>query len=122
MGFRTSVQPVEGRLSAAATVDAIQLEEVSADQRAPILRAYLQRAPLARPHVPVNKDAALAEFQKVAAAFPVFRIASNKTVQLESRVHALCATTPGNADESHGCQKPSETRPSPRTSKVRSPK
>ncbi len=60
----------------------IQLEEVSAEQRAPILRAYLQRAPGARPHVPVNKDAALAEFQKVAAAFPVFRVTSNKTVQL----------------------------------------
>ena len=56
----------------------IHLEEVPVDQRAPILRVYLQRAPGARPHVPVNKDAALAEFQKVAAAFPVFRIASNK--------------------------------------------
>lgn len=56
----------------------IQLEEVPVDQRAPILRVYLQRAPGARPHVPVNKDAALAEFQKVAAAFPVFRLASNK--------------------------------------------
>jgi hypothetical protein len=29
----------------------------------------------------VNKDAALAEFEKIAAAFPVFRVASNKTVQ-----------------------------------------
>ena len=59
----------------------VQLVEVPADQRAPILRAYLQRAPGARPHVPVNKDAALAEFQRVAPAFPVFRLASNKTVQ-----------------------------------------
>jgi hypothetical protein len=58
--------------------DEIQLEELPVDQRAPILKAYLQRAPGARPHVPVNKDAALAEFQKVAAAFPVFRLASNK--------------------------------------------
>ncbi|HSB80678.1 MAG TPA: nitroreductase/quinone reductase family protein [Candidatus Methylomirabilis sp.] len=58
----------------------VQLEEVPLDRRAPILKAYLQRAPGARPHVPVNKDAALAEFQKVAAAFPVFRVASNKTV------------------------------------------
>jgi deazaflavin-dependent oxidoreductase (nitroreductase family) len=57
----------------------VQLEEVPADQRAPILKAYLQRAPGARPHVPVNKDAALAEFQKVAAEFPVFRLASSKT-------------------------------------------
>ena len=59
----------------------VLLEEVSADQRAPILRAYLQRAPGARPHVPVNKDAPLSEFEKIAAAFPVFRVASNKTVQ-----------------------------------------
>src|SRR5205809_4666860 len=55
----------------------VQLEEVPADQRAPILRAYLQRAPGARPHVAVNKDAALEEFQRVGAAFPVFRLASN---------------------------------------------
>jgi hypothetical protein len=55
--------------------------EVPADQRPPILRAYLQRAPGARPHVPVNKDAALAEFQKVAAEFPVFRLISSETVQ-----------------------------------------
>jgi deazaflavin-dependent oxidoreductase (nitroreductase family) len=59
----------------------VQLEEVPADQRAPILKAYLQRAPGARPHVPLNKDAALAEFQRVAGAFPVFRVASPKAVQ-----------------------------------------
>ena len=58
----------------------IQLEEVPADRRAPILKAFLRRAPGARPHMPVDKDAALAEFQKIAAAFPVFRLASNKTV------------------------------------------
>jgi len=58
----------------------IQLEEVPADERAPILKAYLQRAPGARPRVPVNKDAPLAEFQMIAAAFPVFRVVSKKTV------------------------------------------
>jgi deazaflavin-dependent oxidoreductase (nitroreductase family) len=61
----------------------VQLEEVPADQRAPILRAYLQRAPGARPHVPVNKDASLAEFEKVAAAFPVFRVACNRRVEIK---------------------------------------
>ena len=55
----------------------VHLEEVPPDARAPILRAYLQRAPGARPHVPVNKDAPLAEFEQVAAAFPVFRVVSN---------------------------------------------
>lgn len=58
----------------------IHLEEVAASQRASILKAYLQRAPGARPHVPVNKDAPLAEFAKVASAFPVFRVVSNVPV------------------------------------------
>ena len=58
----------------------VQLEEVPADQRAPILKAYLQRAPGARPHLPVDKDASLVDFQKVAAEFPVFHITPTKTV------------------------------------------
>lgn len=52
----------------------IRLEEVPVEQRAPIIKAYLQRAPGARPHVPVNKDAPLAEFVKIAAEFPVFKV------------------------------------------------
>jgi deazaflavin-dependent oxidoreductase (nitroreductase family) len=55
----------------------VRLEEVPADLRAPILKAYLRRAPGARPHVPVNKDAPLAEFEKVATAFPVFQVVRN---------------------------------------------
>jgi deazaflavin-dependent oxidoreductase (nitroreductase family) len=58
----------------------IQLEEVPVDQRAPILKAYLQRAPGGRPHVPVDKDAPVADFEKVAADYPVFRIVSHKKV------------------------------------------
>ena len=57
----------------------VQLEEIPADQRAPILKAYLQAAPGARAHVPVDKDAPLVEFEKIAATFPVFRLASNQT-------------------------------------------
>lgn len=61
----------------------VHLEEVPAAQRAPILKAYLQRAPGARPHVPVNKDAPLAEFEKIATAFPVFQVM--KDVHAHSR-------------------------------------
>ena len=57
----------------------VRLDEVPVDQRAPILRAYLQRAPGARPHVPVKKDAPLAEFERIAAAFPVFRVTARLT-------------------------------------------
>ena len=52
----------------------ICLEEVPPGERAPILKAYLRRAPGARPHVPVDKDAPLSEFEKVAAPIPVFRV------------------------------------------------
>lgn len=55
----------------------IRLEEVPVAQRAPIVKAYLRRAPGARPHIRVDKDAALSEFEKVAADIPVFRILSN---------------------------------------------
>jgi hypothetical protein len=57
----------------------IHLEEIPVPERAPILKAYLQRAPGARPHVPINKDAPLAEFEKIASEFPVFRIASDRS-------------------------------------------
>lgn len=65
----------------------VHLEEVPAEQRAPILRAYLQRAPGARPHVPVNKDAPLAEFEKIATAFPVFQVVSNVHAHSGRSVH-----------------------------------
>ncbi|MEO8392508.1 MAG: nitroreductase/quinone reductase family protein [Chloroflexota bacterium] len=52
----------------------ILLERVPADQCAPIIKAYLQRAPGARPHIPVNKDAPLAEFEAIAETFPVFQV------------------------------------------------
>ncbi|HEV2462152.1 MAG TPA: nitroreductase/quinone reductase family protein [Ktedonobacterales bacterium] len=52
------------------------LEEISAERRAPILQAYLQRAPGARPHMPVDKDAPLADFERIAPAYPVFRVAT----------------------------------------------
>jgi deazaflavin-dependent oxidoreductase (nitroreductase family) len=54
----------------------VRLEEISVDQRAPILKAYLQAAPGARPHVLVDKDAPLAEFEEIVATHPVFRLVS----------------------------------------------
>ena len=54
----------------------VRLEEVAADRRAPVLKAYLKRAPGARQHLPVHKDAPLSEFERVAARFPVFRVVS----------------------------------------------
>lgn len=61
----------------------IQLDEVPPVERAPILKAYLRRASGARPHVPVNKNAPLPEFEKIAPAYPVFRGMAAKTVPAE---------------------------------------
>jgi len=52
----------------------VRLEEVAADQRAPILKAYLKRAPSARPHLPIHRDAPLSDFERVSSRFPVFRV------------------------------------------------
>jgi hypothetical protein len=54
----------------------VRLVEIPAADRAPILRAYLQRASGARPHIPVDPDAPLEDFARVAPAYPVFRIES----------------------------------------------
>jgi hypothetical protein len=52
----------------------VLLTEISAEQRAPILKVYLQRAPGARPHLLISQDASLAEFEKIASQYPVFRV------------------------------------------------
>jgi len=54
---------------------AVLLVEVDAAERAPILRRYLALAPGARPHVPVDRHAPVAEFARIAERYPVFRIA-----------------------------------------------
>jgi hypothetical protein len=54
----------------------VRLEEVPVERRAPILKVYLERAPGARPHLPIDKDAPLSEFERVAAQFPAFRVVS----------------------------------------------
>lgn len=56
----------------------VQLEMIPVEQRPPIIKSYLQRAPGAVPHVPVNKNAPLTEFEKIAAQYPVFVV--TKTV------------------------------------------
>jgi hypothetical protein len=57
----------------------VRLEEIDISQRAPILKAYLQLAPGARPHLPVNKDAPISEFEKIASQYPVFRLETGKS-------------------------------------------
>jgi hypothetical protein len=55
-------------------VEQVRLEELPVEKRAPVLKAYLQRAPGARPHIPVDKDAPLEDFGAIATQIPVFRV------------------------------------------------
>jgi deazaflavin-dependent oxidoreductase (nitroreductase family) len=52
----------------------VVLEEVDPHERAPILRRYLELAPGARAHIPVDRRAPLAEFERIAAQYPTFRV------------------------------------------------
>lgn len=52
----------------------VRLVDVPVEERAPILRHYLQVAPGARPHVAVDRHAPVEAFAAVAARHPVFRV------------------------------------------------
>jgi deazaflavin-dependent oxidoreductase (nitroreductase family) len=52
----------------------VRLVEEEPGDRAPILRRYLEVAPGARPHLPVDRHSPLAEFERIAGQFPVFQI------------------------------------------------
>lgn len=70
-----NVEAADGRATLRHGVtEQVLLEPVDISQRAPVLKAYLRHAPGARPHIPVDKDAPLAEFERVAPAVPVYRL------------------------------------------------
>ncbi len=52
----------------------VVLEEVDPSVRAPILRRYVEVAPGARAHFPVDRHAPLEQFEQIAERYPVFRI------------------------------------------------
>ena len=52
----------------------VHLTEVPPGERAPIIKAYLSRAAGARPHIRVDASAPLEAFDRIAGAYPVFRI------------------------------------------------
>jgi deazaflavin-dependent oxidoreductase (nitroreductase family) len=54
--------------------EVIHLEEVAPAERPEILRRYLERAPGARSHIPVDRHAPIEEFEQVAAEYPVFHV------------------------------------------------
>lgn len=51
-----------------------RLVEVPVEERAPIIRRYVQKVPGGRPHIPVDRGAPLPAFEAMAASYPVFRV------------------------------------------------
>ena len=58
----------------------VRLEEVDPAARPPILRRYLECAPGARPHIPVDRHAPFADFEQVAPRIPVYRVGIEQAV------------------------------------------
>jgi deazaflavin-dependent oxidoreductase (nitroreductase family) len=61
-------------LSRAGRSESLPIEEVSAEEAAPILRHYLKRVPVARPFFDAKHDSSLEVFAAEAARHPVFRL------------------------------------------------
>ena len=57
----------------------VRLVDVPAQDRPPILRRYLEIAPGARPHIPVDRRAPRQAFEQIAPGIPVFRITAMTT-------------------------------------------
>lgn len=54
----------------------VRLVDVPVAERAPILRRYLDVAPGARAHLPVDRTEPVEQFERIAANYPVFRISA----------------------------------------------
>lgn len=52
----------------------VRLVEIAPTDRATVLRHYLQVAPGARAHFPVDRDAPEEEFTRITPAYPVFHV------------------------------------------------
>jgi deazaflavin-dependent oxidoreductase (nitroreductase family) len=74
--------------------EAVRLEEVDPDARAPIVRRYLSLAPGPRAFIPVDRDAPLEAFQKVAPQVPVVRVRSDR--EAHRAIQPTRAETPGS--------------------------
>ena len=86
VGWVRNVQAADGR---AAIIrrrrEEVVLTAVPVADRAPILRRYLLVALGARPHMRVRWNAPLRDFERVAADYPVFRVARADGVERDDR-------------------------------------
>ncbi len=63
-----------------------RLIEVPIENRAPIIKRYLTKVPGGRPHIPVDRQASLAEFHVIAARYPVFHVVPDSDIDRPARM------------------------------------
>jgi hypothetical protein len=66
---------------------ACRLVEVPVGERPAIIRRYLEQVPGARPHIPVDRHAPLADFEAIASRYPVFLVVPALPVRQHPRRH-----------------------------------
>ena len=54
--------------------EVVLLEEVPSAERPEILRRYLERAPGARAHMPVDQHSPVEDFERISPQYPVFQV------------------------------------------------
>jgi deazaflavin-dependent oxidoreductase (nitroreductase family) len=64
----------EATLERGARVERIQVEELTPDAAAPVLKEYVRLIPLVRPHVAAHHEADVSAFVAVAPDHPVFAL------------------------------------------------
>ena len=55
-------------------VRAVRLVEMPVEERAPVIRRYVERVPGGRPHIPVDRREPLEAFETIASNYPVFQV------------------------------------------------
>ncbi|GAA3656730.1 nitroreductase family deazaflavin-dependent oxidoreductase [Microbacterium marinilacus] len=66
----------EATLQRGAQAERIRVTELDADAAAPVLKHYVQRIAIVRPHVAAAPDADVSEFAAIASHHPVFLVAA----------------------------------------------
>lgn len=75
----------EVQLTRAGRSERLEIEEVGAEEAAPILQRYLKRVPVVRPFFDVSPGSPLAEFEFEAQHHPVFRLTDTSDSPYKSR-------------------------------------
>ena len=53
---------------------AVRLVEMPVEERAPVIRRYVERVPGGRPHIPVGRREPVEAFETIASNYPVFQV------------------------------------------------